>query len=447
MSLPKRVYREYMPSPKSMAGQLHNVEKVVKEKYVGILNQDYPGCPYTVLQADCSSRNLKTLLGFYTNDMLKNIIRNIGAGIKKNVKKELLITALVEEIAKSFTLLIEIMNDSMYQLLIKFSEKPQVPVKDSNEKSVNIEYLVLRGYLFQSLSLDEEVFVLPEELQHILKELDKDKTGQDVKRNTTICKMGANLLSCYGVMDEYNFYRYLRALFHHLDMDKPHVKINFSNLKHMDYYNVKVGGHNLKLIFENYAGYARDVNRVYFDDRYQRTYYSYYSVFDPYNIYFEQQRKEELDFLPLSCNDLLDGHFPDKKAKDVLAEYLIKQLGVNSIKAYMLAEEWSCYIKNGENPSYYLSNCLQGLQFNSPEQLNEFLALMSLHFANELQHWREKGHSPVELMGIKPERQGMQVHGVNEGNVSIKKEVAVKAGRNSPCPCGSGKKYKKCCGG
>ncbi len=77
--------------------------------------------------------------------------------------------------------------------------------------------------------------MLPEELQIILKKLDKDKTGQDVKRNTAICKMGANLLSCYGVMDEYNFYRYLNALFHHLDMDKHHVKINFSKLKHMDY--------------------------------------------------------------------------------------------------------------------------------------------------------------------------------------------------------------------
>jgi SEC-C motif-containing protein len=26
------------------------------------------------------------------------------------------------------------------------------------------------------------------------------------------------------------------------------------------------------------------------------------------------------------------------------------------------------------------------------------------------------------------------------------RRVTVKAGRNDPCPCGSGKKYKKCCG-
>lgn len=30
------------------------------------------------------------------------------------------------------------------------------------------------------------------------------------------------------------------------------------------------------------------------------------------------------------------------------------------------------------------------------------------------------------------------------GNVTVENETA-KIGRNEPCPCGSGKKYKKCC--
>ena len=28
----------------------------------------------------------------------------------------------------------------------------------------------------------------------------------------------------------------------------------------------------------------------------------------------------------------------------------------------------------------------------------------------------------------------------------VRKTAAQKVGRNDPCPCGSGKKYKKCCG-
>ena len=37
--------------------------------------------------------------------------------------------------------------------------------------------------------------------------------------------------------------------------------------------------------------------------------------------------------------------------------------------------------------------------------------------------------------------------GDNKGQkkVTIKREAA-KVGRNDPCPCGSGKKYKNCCG-
>ncbi|MBR7146159.1 MAG: SEC-C domain-containing protein, partial [Oscillospiraceae bacterium] len=28
----------------------------------------------------------------------------------------------------------------------------------------------------------------------------------------------------------------------------------------------------------------------------------------------------------------------------------------------------------------------------------------------------------------------------------VRKTAAQKVGRNDPCPCGSGKKYKQCCG-
>lgn len=34
----------------------------------------------------------------------------------------------------------------------------------------------------------------------------------------------------------------------------------------------------------------------------------------------------------------------------------------------------------------------------------------------------------------------------SKGSRSPKKNTDVKVGRNDPCPCGSGKKYKRCCG-
>ena len=49
----------------------------------------------------------------------------------------------------------------------------------------------------------------------------------------------------------------------------------------------------------------------------------------------------------------------------------------------------------------------------------------------------------------KPEEQQLVFSGGDDGGPARKKPVRreeKKVGRNAPCPCGSGKKYKKCCG-
>lgn len=44
------------------------------------------------------------------------------------------------------------------------------------------------------------------------------------------------------------------------------------------------------------------------------------------------------------------------------------------------------------------------------------------------------------------QQQGFQFAGQAPANTNIKPFARGKVGRNAPCPCGSGKKYKKCCG-
>ena len=39
-----------------------------------------------------------------------------------------------------------------------------------------------------------------------------------------------------------------------------------------------------------------------------------------------------------------------------------------------------------------------------------------------------------------------EAHGTSDGSLENKPRHVKKVGRNDPCPCGSGKKYKKCCG-
>ncbi len=58
---------------------------------------------------------------------------------------------------------------------------------------------------------------------------------------------------------------------------------------------------------------------------------------------------------------------------------------------------------------------------------------------------RNESHREISMFRKEGER-WYYVDGRIGGPKPEQRRVAVKAGRNDPCPCGSGKKYKKCCG-
>ncbi|HWR56460.1 MAG TPA: SEC-C metal-binding domain-containing protein [Negativicutes bacterium] len=66
---------------------------------------------------------------------------------------------------------------------------------------------------------------------------------------------------------------------------------------------------------------------------------------------------------------------------------------------------------------------------------------MELH--NNTRQWALKGYTPNELR--QAERKHLRLLPSNPSSIpGVKEGKAI--GRNAPCPCGSGKKYKKCCG-
>ncbi|MNJ40716.1 hypothetical protein D3C77_356160 [compost metagenome] len=84
------------------------------------------------------------------------------------------------------------------------------------------------------------------------------------------------------------------------------------------------------------------------------------------------------------------------------------------------------------------------LQFQSMEQADIIVALMNDVY-NHTRLWIHGGHTPFEMNRLKgniPLRSANRpLSALNKNQVSV-----TKIGRNEPCPCGSGFKYKKCCG-
>jgi len=73
------------------------------------------------------------------------------------------------------------------------------------------------------------------------------------------------------------------------------------------------------------------------------------------------------------------------------------------------------------------------------KQMNEYVQALSL-IANNTRIWENRGHTPHELFELEKHHlkplPGTPFSVIDGG----------KTGRNEPCPCGSGKKYKRCCG-
>ena len=73
------------------------------------------------------------------------------------------------------------------------------------------------------------------------------------------------------------------------------------------------------------------------------------------------------------------------------------------------------------------------------KQLNEFAQAL-LMISNTTRIWENRGHTPSELGQLaRPHLQPLP-------NIPFQVIDGGKVGRNEPCPCGSGKKHKKCCG-
>ena len=78
---------------------------------------------------------------------------------------------------------------------------------------------------------------------------------------------------------------------------------------------------------------------------------------------------------------------------------------------------------------------LEDLRLMQDEDKAEAILAPLAALNNARRLWQLKGHTPEELMAM-----------TGEGRVIPFNQVRkAKVGRNDPCPCGSGKKYKNCC--
>jgi len=167
---------------------------------------------------------------------------------------------------------------------------------------------------------------------------------------------------------------------------------------------------------------------------------------DDYYIYLETEvqgdvpfyipAKEEVEELyERGCLISRENH---AKLQDFIAETFGCDKDTASLKVHELYE--------GVNNRVRMNDAVEAFtegfaEFPSDESQVKFIELY-IEMSRECRIRDNRGHDYYEMVGIMAKKNSASSGGP-EKKAPVKR---VKIGRNEPCPCGSGKKYKNCCG-
>lgn len=166
--------------------------------------------------------------------------------------------------------------------------------------------------------------------------------------------------------------------------------------------------------------------------------YNYYAVpyfQEPAFEYDSLQRRQDLRRVELTKQQLMsrsaEDYFLELPEYKRLRSSLQKLEGLHPDDVHGLLFEMYVMLNEDAMPTTIMNRINDKVVFDSLEQINAIMKLVS-EAANATPRWFLKGHTPKEL--FKEEQKHLK---------PLPSTPFV--GRNDICPCGSGKKYKKCC--
>ena len=347
------------------------------------------------------SFNIEELLNFLSKDEIYNIARNLGLAKISGLKKEDLIKNLIDNYEYLIECRINLFEEERYKLLISYLDKNGVKIFDDLEEE-EIEksaYFIQQGFLYPTLKDGIAVFLMPEIVQNIIENRNTLDYRRMLKKNSEIINVYRGMNKVYGI----------------LNMDT--IK---NILSQYDLYNDGIE----ELIRESgyYYHEYREDGKLFINNEIEDT-----------NSLIETIKKEgaQLEYARISKDELIlmsnrDYTFSTKAGKSFCKEFS-STFNSNREMLQAIMDDISIDIQENEvNDS--IDKILDVMEVEEDNVRYAASNLMS-KFAHKVRMWKYKGYSINDIKAMK---------------YKTKNEISI--GRNLPCICGSGKKYKKCCG-
>ncbi|KPB05699.1 SEC-C metal-binding domain-containing protein [Bacillus sp. CHD6a] len=359
---------------------------------------------------------LKEGLSLKTKDELHALRKNYGIENASSFNKGPLIDLLSEELPKRLENLLLTWDEHRINILKDlFLKKGQVSTETL--ESQQIYFFQATGFIFLVKDERSENLVLPSDsnLTERLKDLLYDaKLSAIAKQNTEWIKMTHGLLYYYGTLSVDQFFEILEE----------------GLIEMMDFRRFLNTIHEARIYYEYYD---HDENG-----------FSHYEVIYPKMILEQQKMRPSLDFYPFTKKELIlageEDYVERTPSFKKVSALLVRECSLSKKQADLLTEEFQSMFKQGYTPNEVVKILTEDVVFENMDSAKKVIdELMS--FYNNTKQWFLKGYAPSEIRYDEKRESPARA----QNNV-IKFESGKKVGRNDPCPCGSGKKYKKCCG-
>jgi hypothetical protein len=357
-----------------------------------------------------------------SKDEMDRIRKSFDFKNLSSLKKAELASELVRLIPLNFEKVIYTLDQSRYDF-VKLIIKNSGVIPDRGISVSNAEALMGFSIIFPGLYDYKKVLFMPTELINIFSQIDGIEVENIVQRNTEWIRLTHGLLYYYGVMDAW--------------LVKDKVK--------------QLTGQEVDILeFMNVMSFA-----CAFYGQVQFTPYGYQDdrVLDAKKIVEEHRMRPGVDYYPFTKKQLIkagDPGYVDKTPEmNSFISFLLKHYRLSDEDTNEIALQVINMINIDSKPTLIIQYLQSWMEFPSFEFVQQLTAkIMELY--NNTRQWVLKGHTPNEL--FQEERKYLKplpsepFMMVQPDSKVIDLSTRTKVGRNDPCPCGSGKKYKKCCG-
>ncbi len=353
------------------------------------------------------SFDLEELITPYPKKEICSLAENIGLKLSSNLNKNEVIERYISEYENSIRNKMNVFNDDMYKILLKYIKNSGIISVSDNEAENYADkhaFFMNEGMIFPCLKDRKPILLMPEIMQNIVKQSDTLEFRKLMKKNSEIMNIFIGMIKLYGVL----YFEDVKILMKRYEDIADSMLLSILE-EGSFYYN------------NEYYGVIDDDGKIIFVNVEIEDYEEILSDIDN-NLDYSMNSKEDL--ISMSNEDYLEKSNIGRKFSKEFSEMFLVDKDDTAGTMNMLALDIQ-YRSSGE----IFEDIINGIDVKIDKEDEARVFNIVNKFIKNIPLWKYRGATINEKEG-------------SNKKVESKKEI----GRNDPCPCQSGKKYKKCCG-